>query len=98
VSEKNLDKPKKKYENPVERIWYGSTPKMVNLTPRELEIVYWVAHGLRNAEISEMMHGRPAARGCESHVRNILCKIGLKSRVQIALWAAKHGIIDLEKL
>jgi len=88
----------KKYENPVERIWYGATPKMINLTPRETEIVYWVAHGLRNTEVSEMMGYKPAARGVESHVRNILCKAGLKSRVQIALWAAKHGIIDLEKL
>lgn len=71
---------------------------MVGLTPRELEIVFWVGHGLRNTEISEMMGGRPASRGCESHIRNILTKIGLKSRVQIALWAAKHGIVDLEKL
>ena len=93
-----MDKPKKKYENPVERIWYGMTPKMVGLTPREMEIVRWVAHGLRNAEVSEMMGSKPLPRGIESHVRNVLTKLGLKSRVQIALWAAKHGIIDLEKL
>ena len=93
-----MDRPKKKYENPVERIWYGATPQMVNLTSRETEIVYWVAHGLRNAEVSEMLGGSPKSRGVESHVRNCLCKLGLKSRVQIALWAAKHGIVDLEKL
>jgi DNA-binding NarL/FixJ family response regulator len=93
-----VEKPKKKYENPVERIWYGATPKMINLTPRELEIVFWVGHGLRNTEISEMLNQKPMPRGVESHIRNILCKAGLKSRVQIALWAAKHGIIDLEKL
>ena len=88
----------KKYENPVERIWYGMTPTMVGLTPREREIVFWVGHGLRNAEISEMLNFTLKSRGVESHVRNTLTKLGLKSRVQIALWAAKHGIVDLEKL
>lgn len=84
--------------NPMEQIWYGMTPQMVQLTPRETEITYWVGHGLRNSEISEMMDYSPAPRGVESHVRNILCKLGLKSRVQIALWAAKHGIVDLGAL
>ncbi len=93
-----MEQKKKKYENPVERIWYKATPTMVGLTPRETEIVFWVGHGLRNAEVSEMLGGSPAARGVESHVRNVLTKLGLKSRVQIALWAAKHGIVDLEKL
>lgn len=59
-------KSEKKKENPLERIWYGSTKQMVGLTPRELEIVYWVGHGLRNAEISEMMNGKPLPRGIES--------------------------------
>lgn len=88
----------KKIENPVERIYYRMTPQMVRLTKRETEIVTWIAHGLRNAEISEMMGGKPSPRGIESHTRNILCKSGLQSRVQIALWAAKWKIIDLEDL
>lgn len=89
---------KPKPPNPLERIYYGATPKMVNLTKRETEIAFWIGHGLRNAEISEMLNHTLLSRGVESHVRNILTKLGLKSRVQIALWAAKHGIVDLEKL
>jgi DNA-binding NarL/FixJ family response regulator len=88
----------KKYENPVERIYYGMNLRQVNLTRRESEIMRWICFGLRNSEISEMMAGTLASRGVESHVRNILIKSGLKSRVQLAIWGLKEGILNFKEL
>jgi DNA-binding NarL/FixJ family response regulator len=31
-------------------------------------------------------------RTAEAHVAHILAKLGLDSRVQIAVWAAEHGL------
>ena len=84
-------------ENPIERIYYGATPGMVKLTDRETQVCKLVAHGLRNSEIAEFL-GDLRARGAESHVRNSLCKLGLTSRVQIAIWVIKHKLIDIDEL
>lgn len=88
---------KERYPNPLERIWYKSTPQMVRLTKREDQIVKLVARGLRNSDIAEVL-GNLRARGCESHVRNILIKTGLESRTQLAIWALKHRLVELEDL
>jgi DNA-binding NarL/FixJ family response regulator len=33
-----------------------------------------------------------AERTAERHLENILAKLGLQSRTQVAMWAVEHGI------
>ncbi|WP_406246022.1 response regulator [Microbacterium sp. M] len=55
------------------------------LAPREIEIVGMIAEGLSNAEIAGRLHLSEAT--VKTHVGRVLTKIGLRDRVQIAVWA-----------
>jgi DNA-binding CsgD family transcriptional regulator len=52
------------------------------LTPRELEVARLVAEGLTNAELARRLYISP--RTAAVHVSNILGKLGLSSRTQVA--------------
>ena len=60
------------------------------LTPRELEVLQFVAHGLSNREIAEELG--VSVRTVTTHVRNILDKLHLANRTQAALYAIEKGI------
>jgi DNA-binding CsgD family transcriptional regulator/tetratricopeptide (TPR) repeat protein len=62
--------------------------RFAGLTRREREIVESVAQGATNAEIARKLSVSP--RTVETHVENILAKLGFKSRVEIAVWATKR--------
>jgi predicted ATPase/DNA-binding CsgD family transcriptional regulator len=57
------------------------------LTPRELEIAALIARGHSNRAIGEELVISPATAA--RHVANIMLKLGLRSRAQIAAWAAR---------
>jgi non-specific serine/threonine protein kinase len=61
------------------------------LTQREREIATLIARGLTNRAIAEQLV--IAERTAETHVSNILGKLGLDTRSQIATWAVAHGLI-----
>jgi len=64
------------------------------LTPRELDVVTLVGEGRANKEIArELGIGERTAR---THVSNILRKLGLTSRTQLALWAVGEGLVSVE--
>ncbi len=54
------------------------------LSPRELEVALWITHGLTNREIAERM--AVSVKAVEKHVSNILAKLGLGNRREIAGW------------
>ena len=54
------------------------------LTTREREIAGLVADGLSNKAIAERLY--LSERTVESHVRNVLTKLGLANRTQVAGW------------
>jgi len=68
----------------------AADPRASLLTPREREVAVLVAHGLTNREIAAKLVVTP--RTAETHVQNILNKLGLTSRVQIATWAVDCGL------
>ena len=60
------------------------------LTGREREIAALIAQGLINREIAEALI--VGERTVETHISNILGKLGFTSRRQIAAWAVEKGL------
>jgi predicted ATPase/DNA-binding CsgD family transcriptional regulator len=58
------------------------------LTRREWEIAGLLAEGLTNKEIAARLV--ISQRTAETHVDNILSKLGMNSRTQVASWVAEH--------
>ncbi len=63
------------------------------LTPREVEILQYLAQGLSNREIAETL--TVSTRTVTTHVRNILDKLHLANRTKAALYAIEQGISDV---
>jgi non-specific serine/threonine protein kinase len=68
----------------------GREPKGDCLTAREREVAALVARGMTNREIATTLV--ISERTADAHVQNILNKLGVSSRAQIAAWAAKRGL------
>ena len=62
------------------------------LSRREREIATLIARGLTNRAIAEQLV--IVERTAETHVSNILGKLGLETRSQIATWAVVHRLIQ----
>lgn len=65
-------------------------PASVELTPTELKVVQFVARGLANKEIADLMN--VSQRTIESHVSNMLGKTGLHNRTELARWAIESSM------
>ncbi|MDE2427225.1 MAG: response regulator transcription factor [Burkholderiales bacterium] len=68
----------------------ATTPEREKLTPRERETMVCLARGESNKEIAR--HLDVAESTVKIHVQNILKKLNLTSRVQIAVYAVEHGL------
>ncbi|MFZ6686913.1 response regulator [Undibacterium sp. SXout11W] len=66
------------------------TPEREKLTPRERETMVCLARGESNKEIARTLD--VAESTVKIHVQNILKKLNLSSRVQIAVYAVEHGM------
>jgi DNA-binding CsgD family transcriptional regulator len=62
------------------------------LSPREEEVARLIGQGLRNREIAAALV--LSERTVHAHVRNLLDKLELTSRAQIAAWATAHGLLQ----
>jgi DNA-binding NarL/FixJ family response regulator len=65
----------------------GESP---GLTHREEEVAVLVAHGLTNRQIAEQLV--LSEHTVITHVRNILKKLGLSSRVRLASWVTEKQL------
>ena len=68
--------------------------KFGGLTAREREVAGFLSQGKSNREIAEDLV--LSERTVESHVGNILTKLGFDSRAQIAVWAVEKGLVERE--
>jgi DNA-binding NarL/FixJ family response regulator len=62
------------------------------LTDRELEVLRLVAKGLSNREIATELV--IAENTVKNHVRNILEKLQLRSRMEAAMYAVREKLVD----
>jgi two-component system, NarL family, response regulator LiaR len=68
-------------------------PQVENLTERELEVVHLVAQGRSNHEIAQELV--ISEKTVKTHISNILGKLDLEDRTQLAIYAFKKGLVDL---
>lgn len=64
------------------------------LTPREAEVLTFVAQGCTNGQIAEMLVLSP--RTIETHRANAMEKLGLKNKAQIVHYALRSGLLTLD--
>jgi DNA-binding CsgD family transcriptional regulator len=65
----------------------AKTASDTELTPRQLEIARLIADDLTNRQIADRLF--LSERTVETHITNILNKLGLNSRVQLSRWIAE---------
>ncbi|MGB0059538.1 LuxR C-terminal-related transcriptional regulator [Candidatus Binatus sp.] len=61
------------------------------LTPRESEIVRYVASGLRNIEVAERLSITEST--VKTHLNNIFQKLGVRDRLELTHYAIKTGMV-----
>ena len=65
---------------------------MPKLTARELEVLRLVARGMGNRDIGAQLF--ISENTVKNHVRNILEKLQLHTRMEAAMYAVRQNIID----
>jgi len=71
----------------------ASAPLAEHLTEREREVVRLVAQGRSNAEIAQTLI--ISDKTVKTHISNVLSKLNLQDRTQLAIYAIKNGLVDL---
>jgi DNA-binding NarL/FixJ family response regulator len=64
------------------------------LTPREAEVLQLVSEGKTNKEIAAILF--LSENTVKIHLRNILDKLHLQNRIQVAVYAVRQGLVDEE--
>jgi two-component system NarL family response regulator len=67
--------------------------RVPELTGRELEILGLVGSGKTSREIAEELF--ISENTVRNHVRNVLDKLGLRSRFEAVTWAQREGLIEV---
>jgi two-component system, NarL family, response regulator LiaR len=65
------------------------------LTDRETEVLRLLARGLSNKEIARDLV--ISVRTVQTHISNILSKLGMVSRMQAALYAVRTGLVSVDE-
>jgi DNA-binding NarL/FixJ family response regulator len=70
------------------------TSLVVELTPREHEVLTCVTRGQSNRDIAEHLH--IAEKTVRLHVSSVLDKMGVRDRTQAAIYAIQRGLVHWE--
>ena len=69
-------------------------PKPYRLTPRDRQIVQLVVSGCSNDLIAERLQIKPQT--VKNQLTRIYAKVGVSTRVQLAVHALRHGLAEPE--
>jgi DNA-binding NarL/FixJ family response regulator len=69
-------------------------PAAKKLTPRESEIVRYVAVGMRNAEVAARLSLSEST--VKTHLTNIFQKLGIRDRIELTRYAIKTGLVTAQ--
>ena len=67
-------------------------PSPVPLTPREFEVLRGVASGLRNEELAA--RDFVSLSTVKTHVARLMTKLTVRKRVELTIFAFRHGLMD----
>lgn len=70
----------------------GAVDLVEPLTEREQEVLRLLSTGLSNRDIGAVLF--IAESTVKTHVEHIIGKLGVSDRVQAAVWAARHGLVE----
>jgi two-component system, NarL family, nitrate/nitrite response regulator NarL len=70
----------------------NKSPKDYGLTRREIEIVTKISSGSSNREVGQQF--AISERTVKHHLTNIFSKVGVSSRLQLALFAVNHNLMS----
>lgn len=70
----------------------GPRKRTYNLTPRELDIISAIVDGYTNKDIAEKFS--IAEQTVKHHLGNIFDKLGVSNRLELALYAVNHHLVD----
>ena len=65
-----------------------------SLTPRELEVIQALAEGLSDMEMADRLY--VSVGTVRNHVARVLVKLGVHSRLQALVFAARYGIVKID--
>ena len=77
----------------LERTEAGTTPATQELTPRESEVLTYIAEGFTNREIAEALV--ISIKTVDRHRENIMHKLNLHNRVELVKYAIEKGLISV---
>lgn len=63
---------------------------LATLTQREHEVLGYVAAGMSKKDMGETMH--LSVKTIENHTQSLMAKLGIHNRVELTLFAIRHGI------
>jgi DNA-binding NarL/FixJ family response regulator len=65
-----------------------------DLTAREMDVVRKLARGMGNDDIAADLHIE--ASTVKTHIANIARRLGVRTRVQIVIWAYRSGVVGVD--
>lgn len=68
---------------------------ITTLTEREMTVLRLLGRGLSNAELASQLYVSEAT--IKTHVAHVLAKLGLRDRVQAALLAYEHRLVEADR-
>ena len=66
------------------------------ISRREREVVALLVRGLKNKEIAKVLSITPIT--VRHHVSHILCKLGVESRLELAVFAVRHRLVSISPI
>lgn len=70
----------------------GTGAPSLGLTPRELEVLKYIARGMSTKDMAETMCLSP--RTVERHIERLMARLGIRDRLNLAIFAFKEGLAD----